>query len=118
MVFLSYHKQKVLGTIYKPSLDRQSGRSDQKEVEETIFIVICIQSAENAMAVAMMVNSMAGGVSVPARKQLPQTSAASGGPPIALQPVLGDDTMETKKPGITVGDMKRGFWRLRKKSLE
>lgn len=40
MVFLSYHKQKVLGTIYKPSLDRQSGRSDQKEVEETIFIVM------------------------------------------------------------------------------
>lgn len=28
-------QQKILGTIYRPSLDRQSGRTDQKEVEET-----------------------------------------------------------------------------------
>eukprot|EP00057_Strongylocentrotus_purpuratus_P021095 XP_011675569.1 PREDICTED: uncharacterized protein LOC105443725 [Strongylocentrotus purpuratus] len=46
------------------------------------------QTAENAMAVAMMVNTMVGGISVPARDPQTSTSAASSaGPPID-QPVL------------------------------
>ncbi|XP_030844954.1 uncharacterized protein LOC115928345 [Strongylocentrotus purpuratus] len=58
------------------------------------------QTAENAMAVAMMVNTMVGGISVPARDPQTSTSAASSaGPPIDQPVLVGDSTAkDTKKP--------------------
>lgn len=52
------------------------------------------------MAVAMMVSSMVGGISVPARDPQTSTSAASSAGPPRGQPVLvGDSTaIDTKKP--------------------
>eukprot|EP00057_Strongylocentrotus_purpuratus_P015555 XP_011670029.1 PREDICTED: transient receptor potential cation channel subfamily M member 2-like [Strongylocentrotus purpuratus] len=56
-------------------------------------------TSENAMAVAMMVSSMVGGISVPARDPQTSTSAASSAGPPRGQPVLvGDSTaIDTKK---------------------